>query len=518
MVVLGLQCMRLVVTSADRVGMSREILAVIADHQWNIKATEIVRHLTYVHLDQPDLATEKVIELIHTIDGVTECQEIKWLPSEQREQHLQAMLARIPDPIIDVDGIGQILAMNPAARNVFELTEQQLSYTNICTLLSLPENFSFEKEFSMSLVIEKGTYVVDVHPVSDVSNISGAVVTMRAMNKIGRDLSLVQAKNQEGLAEIIGDSAAIKAVKAQTKKYAELDLPVIITGETGTGKELLARAIHFASRRAESPFLAVNCAALPEHLLESELFGYDSGAFTGAKKGGKPGLIELAQNGTVFLDEVAEMSPYLQAKLLRFLQDYRYRRIGGTKERKADIRIISATHQNLTNLIEQKQFREDLYYRINVLNLQLPPLRERQQDITLLANHFIQTAAQQTDLPAPRLTGEAISYLEGFKWPGNVRQLQNSLFRVVALAESAFISKTELADIMDQLQLCNSGLEVKKASSFTTAENWQAAQELFESQLLTDLYPDFPTTRKLADRLGVSHNKIAMKLRKYQIK
>ena len=315
-------------------------------------------------------------------------------------------------------------------------------------------------------------------------------------------------------------------MKTQTRRFSELELPVLISGETGTGKELLARALHNASGRANAPFLAINCAALPENLLESELFGYASGAFTGAKKSGKPGLFELADTGTIFLDEIAEMSVYLQAKLLRFLEDYKYRRLGGTQELTANVRIISASHQNLPQQIEQKLFREDLFYRLNVLNLSIPPLRDRPDDIVLLAAHFIEMAALQVARKAPVLTEQALGALKTSQWPGNIRQLQNILFRAIALNETGVIEKSDIDGALSQFTTSGLIIPSSPEESVSGSDNtnilyeckdWSSAQDKFESDLLKELYPLHPTTRKLAERLKVSHNKIAMKLRKYGI-
>jgi len=315
-------------------------------------------------------------------------------------------------------------------------------------------------------------------------------------------------------------------LKEQSERFSKLDLPVLIGGETGTGKELIARVLHQSSSRAKAPFLAINCAALPEHLLESELFGYSAGAFTGAKKSGKPGLIELAEGGSIFLDEIAEMSTYLQAKLLRFLQDFSYRRVGGTKELHANIRIISASHQNLGKLITEKLFREDLYYRLNVLSLDLPPLRDRTEDIILLATHFIDNAAKQVEQSnqgvskTPKLSEQALLLLQAYRWPGNIRQLQNVLFSVVALNTTSVIEaqavEQALAKFSQEINHSQSDISIEKTIPLTV-KDWSSAQADFEEKLLLQLYPLFPTTRKLAERLKVSHNKVAMKLRKYGI-
>jgi two-component system, NtrC family, response regulator PilR len=207
---------------------------------------------------------------------------------------------------------------------------------------------------------------------------------------------------------------------------------ILLTGESGTGKGLVAQAIHFHSLRREKPFVALNCGALPENLLESELFGHMRGAFTGADAN-KKGLLEVAERGTVFLDEIGEMSAVMQVKLLRVLQERRFRRVGGLEELQADIRVIAATNQDLTKLIAEGRFREDLFYRLNVIPIALPPLRERREDIPLLAEHFLGKYNEQMSKSIAGLSHEAMELLVAHDWPGNIRELENVLERAVAL-------------------------------------------------------------------------------------
>jgi two-component system, NtrC family, response regulator PilR len=213
---------------------------------------------------------------------------------------------------------------------------------------------------------------------------------------------------------------------------------VLISGESGTGKELVASAIHFNSPRRERPFVALNCGALAETLLDSELFGHMRGAFTGADTN-KKGLIEVADRGTVFLDEIGEMSAVVQVKLLRVLQERRFRRLGGTEEVEADIRIIAATNRDLSKMVAEGTFREDLFYRINVIPIRLPSLRERAEDIPLLAEHFVSRFASQMGKPIGGVSGAAMAALQAYTWPGNIRELENAIERAVALERSPSI-------------------------------------------------------------------------------
>jgi two-component system response regulator PilR (NtrC family) len=249
---------------------------------------------------------------------------------------------------------------------------------------------------------------------------------------------------------IIGTSSAMVAVFQLVETIAPTSSTVLIGGESGTGKELVARAIHVNSPRKDRPFVALNCGALSETLLDSELFGHMRGAFTGADVN-KKGLIEVAEKGTIFLDEIGEMSPVVQVKLLRVLQERKFRRLGGTEEIDADIRILAATNRDLAKMVADGAFREDLYYRINVIPLRLPPLRERQDDIPLLAEHFVARFAEQMGKPITGISKLAMSRLRQYSWPGNIRELENAMERAVALERTPTILPDSLPEqIRDQ--------------------------------------------------------------------
>jgi two-component system response regulator HydG len=218
---------------------------------------------------------------------------------------------------------------------------------------------------------------------------------------------------------------------------------VLIQGESGSGKESVVRAIHERSPRRSGPFVAVNCAALPETLLESELFGYERGAFTGAA-GRKEGRFELADTGTLFLDEVADLSPVTQPKILRVLQEGEFERLGGTRTQRVDVRIVAATNQDLGQMVKDKRFREDLFYRLNVITINVPPLRERREDIPVLANHFVRVYAAKNNRRLEGLSDEAVRQLEAYSWPGNIRELENVVERAVVLARGARIDVADL--------------------------------------------------------------------------
>ena len=250
-------------------------------------------------------------------------------------------------------------------------------------------------------------------------------------------------KEKYSFENMIGKSKVMQEIYILIEKAASTDSTILITGDSGTGKEMAARAIHFLSRQRDHQFVSINCAALPENLLESELFGHTRGSFTGAVAD-KKGMFEVAHNGTLFLDEVGETSPWMQVKLLRALQDKKIRRVGGTEEILVDVRIIAATNQNLKKKIEEGKFREELFYRLNVISFEMPPLRKRLEDLPLFITHFLQKYCLQMGKKMKRLAPEVVSVLEAYHWPGNVRELENVIERVVAIEDRETVTTNSL--------------------------------------------------------------------------
>jgi two-component system response regulator PilR (NtrC family) len=259
------------------------------------------------------------------------------------------------------------------------------------------------------------------------------------------------AAQRNSLDNLIGESEPMRALKQTIRTIATTNSTVIVSGESGTGKELVARAIHTCSPRSGDPFVSVNCGAFPETLLESELFGYVKGAFTGATSN-KRGLFELSSGGSIFLDEISETTLPMQVKLLRVLQERCIRPVGGGQETPIDVRVIAATNKNLLQLVQDGQFREDLYYRLSVIPVEVPPLRDRGEDVVLLANHFLKKFAVQMSKNVVRLSPESLKTMKGYDWPGNVRVLENTIERAVAMSTGVMSSEAEL-----RVELPNSG-------------------------------------------------------------
>ena len=316
---------------------------------------------------------------------------------------------------------------------------------------------------------------------------------------------------------IIGSSSAMVALFDLIETIAPTSSTVLISGESGTGKELVARAIHVRSPRSERPFVALNCGALPETLLDSELFGHMRGAFTGADTN-KKGLIEVAEKGTIFLDEIGEMSPMVQVKLLRVLQERKFRRLGGTEEVEADIRIIAATNRDLSKMVAAGEFREDLYYRINVIPVRLPALRERGQDIPLLAEHFVAKFATQMKKDISGISGAALTCLRSYHWPGNVRELENAMERAVALERTPAILPDSLPDTVRQAAAAPAAVTVSPDDRLESGFDLEQHVQGIEREYIAEALRRANGVKKnAAELLGLSFRQFRYLLKKYDM-
>jgi DNA-binding NtrC family response regulator len=307
---------------------------------------------------------------------------------------------------------------------------------------------------------------------------------------------------------IIGKSREMQEVYAKIEQIADTRTTVLITGESGTGKELVARALHYNSTRKEKPFIAINCAALPETLIESELFGHERGAFTDAQVR-KVGQFELADNGTLFLDEVADLSLATQAKLLRVLQEKEFTRVGGTRTIRVDVRLIAATNKNLDQALKQGSLREDLYYRINVVPIHLPPLRERKEDLPLLVNHFLTKKAEEERQSCKQIAPEAMTLMMNYDWPGNVRELQNIIEQMVTLCPNSMVLSEDLPDHFRK-QLRSMTLKEQALSGKISFE--RAVAEFERDIILEALKKTRYVQTHAADLLGISRRILKYKM------
>ncbi|MDH4218388.1 MAG: sigma-54 dependent transcriptional regulator [Candidatus Aminicenantes bacterium] len=322
-----------------------------------------------------------------------------------------------------------------------------------------------------------------------------------------------ELKEKYDFENMVGKSKTMKEIYNLIEKVAVTDSTVLITGESGTGKEVAARAVHFLSARRERSFVSINCGALPENLLESELFGHVKGSFTGAVAT-KKGMFEVAEKGTLFLDEVSEMSPWTQVKLLRALQDRKIRRVGGTEEIPVDVRIIAATNQDLKQRIEDGRFREDLFYRLNVISFDMPPLRKRKEDIPLLVTLFLEKFCNGMGRPIKRIAPEVFNVFESYPWPGNVRELENMIERAVAIEERETITKESLPKEM-LLPNKKQEIELSLQSDFDLNAKMDEISSNYVQQALLESRGNL---KEAASLLGINYRSMRYLIEKHALK
>ncbi|GFO66876.1 Fis family transcriptional regulator [Geomonas limicola] len=516
---------KLQIAGTDRVGIVANIATVMSDRGANILSmeVEVVGDRAIVYLEAqltPPLDLNELLTGLRTIASLTEISPIHTLPLEKREKRVQIVLDNIRDGILAVDETGKITMVNQVAREILgtpeddligrELRALELSGSRILDCLTGPGY----RQVNRDLITERGRFqfLATGKPIRDSrGQVVGAVEILKELREIKEMAHAVSHPLQVTFREIIGSSPALRDVISIAQKLARTDPVVSLRGESGTGKELFASAIHAESGRP-GPFVPVNCAALPETLLESELFGYAGGAFTGARREGKPGLFEIAQDGTLFLDEIAEIPLTLQAKMLRVLQERRVRRIGGTREMPVNVRIITATNKNLERMMDQGLFREDLYYRINVFQIQIPALRERIEDIGPLAEHFLFHLNSTLGKTAQRLAPAALAKLAGHRWPGNIRELRNVIERASILCPGAVIEAEHV--------LFGAGAPAALAGEALRSDTEQPGDSLgqqvdqFERQVISQRLQMSGSIREAARALGVSHTTLLNKIKK----
>ena len=513
--------MRLEIHCQDRLGITQEVLNILVSYQLDLRGIEVDPALGRIFVSFPTVEFEKFQELmakIRRIPGVDDVKTTAFMPSEREHNELSTLLRTLPDGIIAVDTKANVTIINEAA---LEALSMERSAIEGQSLTAMVKGFNLSRWLESDDVlaqtrrveIQNKRFIADLLPVlvpdeSGKDILAGAVLNLKSESRLGEQMVVFKKGDQESFNNLHAHSNLMRKVVREAKKMAQLDAPILIMGETGTGKEVLARACHAASSRTGKPFLAVNVAAMPDLVAESELFGHGPHAFPGASEA-KKGIFEQANKGTVFLDEVGEMSRELQTKLIRFLQDGSFRRVGDENEVKVDVRVICTTQKDLPAMVQEGKFREDLFYRLNVLTLSLPPLRERKQDVVPLAEFFIARFAARLGRKAPKLTDSCANFLQHYPWPGNVRQLENALYRAVTLLEGYELDKEHM-----QLPSYTSDFGYLEKDFDGTLDE---AVRNFEADLLRKLYPAYPSSRQLAKKLGLSHTAVANKLREYGI-
>ena len=442
------------------------------------------------------------------------------------------VLDSLHDGVVAVDDAGIVVYVNQANTRITGLTREQVIGRHVRHVV--PGSHILDVLETGRPLIGVQTRVFDhvvvsnIVPVYDRGRMVGVVSVFRDITEIlSLSRALAEARNTIDLLRsnltapsltedgvIIGNSPVAQRTYLTARKAATVDSPVLIEGESGTGKEVVARLIHNHSARREQPLIAVNCAAIPASLLESELFGYEEGAFTGSRKGGRPGLFELADGGTLFLDEIGDLELGLQAKLLRALQSGEIRRVGGSQVRRVNVRIISATNRNLARLVRDKQFREDLYYRLRVIHLVLPPLRERREDIPLFLEQALRRTCERLGRPQMSFTPAAVRALMAYPFPGNIRELENVVEQSVVMAEGDLI---DVADLPPEVVGADAGDTWSPASADAAGVRPEHLPTLEEAErrLLEAGLRAFDSKVALARHLGIGRATLYRKLARY---
>ncbi|QCJ42543.1 PAS domain S-box protein [Bacillus sp. S3] len=431
---------------------------------------------------------------------------------------VEAIVNSTHDGVVAVDKIGNIILANKHAKTIlgFEENPKGRNITEFIPqsdMIRVLETGKIERD-DIALVGGR-QIVINRSPVIVKGKIVGAVSNFKEITDIQKvELLLRKKLHQNGLeakyrlSDIVGETQVIMETKELARKFAETESTVLITGESGTGKELFAQGIHSASHRSLGPFVAVNCAAFPENLLESEMFGYEKGTFTGALKDGKPGLFELAHGGTLFLDEIGELPLRIQALLLRVLQEKTIRRVGGERIIPVDVRIITATNRNLEEEVEEKQFRSDLYYRLNVLALELPPLRGRLTDIPKLVDSFLVEFNEKRKNKIKAVEKELISLFQMHDWPGNIRELRNAIERMVVLEEGNCLGLHGAKFLLEKLRRRKILGDVPNQPSIKNKEK----------ELILTTLEKFAYNKKLAaESLGIDRSTLWRKMKEYNL-
>ncbi len=442
---------------------------------------------------------------------------------------MKDVLESVKDGIIVIDRSGKVLVVNSACALITGLSAGELTGRNIDQLKALgclPSTGISEVLVNKEAVhlienIKGRDFLVMANPIFSKDGELNKVVVILTdifyLNELASSLQATQKPKDLGNRDrritrevlvnegVVARSTAMKRVLLLAQKVSQVDSNVLVTGETGVGKEVVARLICKCSNRKDGPFIRLNCGAIPETLLESELFGYEPGAFTGAKKDGKPGLVELADGGVLFLDEIADLPVNLQVKLLRVLQEREVLRVGGTRNKKVDFRLIAATNRNLGEMVRNHEFREDLFYRLNVISIDIPPLRQRKEDIIPLISSFLNKFNNKYGF-SKKISLDVIQSFQKYEWPGNIRELENVIERLVVISDSNVIIG---GNLMENSRIGFAGDSGPKAISDIVQET--------EKQLISHVCQHCKTTRQMADALGISQSTVVKKMKKYGI-
>ncbi|KYH28852.1 sigma 54-interacting transcriptional regulator [Clostridium colicanis] len=482
-------------------------------------------HMVIVNAS-PIISNGKIIGAVKIFQDISELVGIKEL-----NEKLKSILETSHELICFVDENRKISYINPAYEKYFNIDNEDIVGKDLIEVS--PKGFrmkSFNSKKKIENVVhQKGdiSLISTIQPIFIEDSFKGVISISKPANEI-KDLVKKLDNFEEELnyykqelqrhtklnssfKSIIGSSGTLRECLIIADKASKSSSTVLIRGESGTGKELIANAIHNSSDRKNKPFIRVNCAAIPENLLESELFGYEKGAFTGATKS-KPGKFALAHEGSIFLDEIGDLSPSMQVKLLRVIQEKEFESIGGLKTQKVDVRIIAATNKNLEEMMKSGEFREDLYYRLNVISIHLPPLRERKEDINLLLEHFIEKISNKLNKKISGISPDVMPYLQNYDWPGNIRELENVVERAINMCDGDFIT------LKDFPFYIKSPANTKQNNALINiSEGELKTMEEYEKEIISLAMKKYKSFNKAGKALGLTHRTVSLKCKKYGI-
>lgn len=510
---------RIEIKTIDRPNMTFDITSVFVKYKINIIWMEVYTFVVYIKFPEIEHNLwKKMKDELLDIDGVKSIEKIDLISFEEKEMQIKTIMDTVPQGVIVLDKFERTEYINKyALENIFFMDSKDVINKRVSELIpsysDKVENIlhkvrNLNKILDLEVSINSKNYLLSINSIiKDEDILCGFVVTLQDTKRMREIINQKRYDNEISFRDIVGESPEIRDTINHGKIFAQSDSPVLIIGESGTGKELFARSIHNLSSRSSKPFIAINCAAIPDQLLESELFGYESGAFTGSKNNGKTGIFEVANGGTIFLDEIGEMPPHLQAKLLRVLQERKIRKLGSNKETAIDVRIISATNRDIHKMVESNQFRLDLFYRINIFTLVIPSLRERKNDIKVLVKHYVNEYSKKYCKNVEEVTPEALKKLLDYKWYGNVRELQNVLERTVALINSSRITEK---DIMINDEFSKDYIKHSASLKETLSE--------IEKEIIIEALRRNDSIRKTAKELGVTHTLLVNRMKKYGIR
>lgn len=517
---------RFEVNTKDRFGITTEILYKLYNKKIDLVSMEVFPKKVCIKINDIDIETKEILkEAISSIADVISVNEVELLSYEKNERQLLAVIDSVDEGIISIDKDFKINIFNNYCQELFDYKKAEVVGRDIRDIVGNDDiiadlvNKGIEY-YNIKSSLKHGditsSYITTGRRITnDYDETVGAVISIKDVNKARQLVKIINTNNDGPFKDIIGNSKSMGKVKKVTTTIAKSNSTVLLRGDSGTGKELFANAIHKLSDRKDERFVAINCAALPDSLLESELFGYEKGSFTGAMQSGKEGLFKEANGGTIFLDEIGELSMILQAKLLRVLQEGKIRKIGSSKEEEVDVRVIAATHKNLEKAIKEGEFREDLYYRLNVIPIKIPSLKERLDDIPILVQFFINKLNKKLKKDIKGFKKEFIDELMSYDWPGNVRELQNLIERAMNLCNGDILTTKHIVidSIYKDEDITDNFIEEE-----VELKSLKEEMEKYEKEIIMKVYNSNKSYRESAKILGISHTAVMNKIKKYNIK